>query len=870
MKIKYLELKNFSAIDNAMGCKHISIDFTKTKNRICLLIGPNGSGKTTILSLLNPFADLGNLDVRNSNNLILKDKNGYKEIHIQNEEDEYVVKHFYTSHKDKNHSVKSYIEKNGIELNENGNVTSFKEIVKEELQIEPDYLKLIRLGANVTSLIDLSSTERKNYMSKIMDDIGIYLKYYKAVNSKLRQLSEMISHTVDKINKLGVIDKVTIKKDISSLQSKISEEEKEFIKENQIIAVCENTCSSIDDLEHLGENLRYYKKKLNKMLGIIEKLGDTSTVDLSKKEKELSKLEKDLLNYENELKSNSLLIDNTLDHLNIEQDQLRSYKIQLQKSMEGDEELSRMKENQKLLRKRINECEDLLGDYKPGYSKEEFEAFVIFLKNAQQILDRTYEFGKKPVSKVIELMKKNKNVTNYVNSHLLDLDDEEDNKGSLFMLQLALLVKPGEDIVIDCSNECVAKNVFNQIKNLLTNSNVTDKKEDSQFYKAMDSVYHNILLVLPRFIEFKSIIDSLPEDIQKDFSMDKVYENICKLKYIYDANKINDLLSLVTEYYNYLDIKDKYSEGEELIKKFSSLSKSGNLSDQVSTLEESVEKGRDKIFSLKERNVELKELIDECNKSIEIARDEKETIEKFDEIKERYEKLQKDDGLYQETEITRRSAVIRASEVESRLKNDKELLKGLEEKLTMYKSLTKELSSFNSIYDNMTYVKESLSAKKGIPLHIISDYLNNTEEITNELLDIAYDGRIFIDNFNITPTEFSIPFYNNGVRLEDVKYASQGELSFLSIALAFALASQSLSRYNIMLLDEMDGGLDTKNKEKFIRILENQIDRISCEQCFLITHNNMFSAYPVDIIDLSGENDSSQYQLANFIKIKKR
>ena len=41
-------------------------------------------------------------------------------------------------------------------LNVNGNVSSFKEIVKEELQIEPDYLKLIRLGSNVTSLIDLS------------------------------------------------------------------------------------------------------------------------------------------------------------------------------------------------------------------------------------------------------------------------------------------------------------------------------------------------------------------------------------------------------------------------------------------------------------------------------------------------------------------------------------------------------------------------------------------------------------------------------------------------------------------------------------------------------------------------------------------
>ena len=104
--------------------------------------------------------------------------------------------------------------------------------------------------------------------------------------------------------------------------------------------------------------------------------------------------------------------------------------------------------------------------------------------------------------------------------------------------------------------------------------------------------------------------------------------------------------------------------------------------------------------------------------------------------------------------------------------------------------------------------------------------------------------------------------------MKDVKYASQGELSFLSIALSFGLSSQSLSKYNIMLLDEIDGPLDSRNREKFIRILENQIERIGSEQNFLITHNNMFSSYPVDIIDLSFEKDKDNtYELANYIPI---
>ena len=88
------------------------------------------------------------------------------------------------------------------------------------------------------------------------------------------------------------------------------------------------------------------------------------------------------------------------------------------------------------------------------------------------------------------------------------------------------------------------------------------------------------------------------------------------------------------------------------------------------------------------------------------------------------------------------------------------------------------------------------------------------------------------------------------------------------MALSFALSTQTLKKYNIMLLDEIDGPLDIKNREKFIEILENQIERIDSEQNFLITHNAMFSSYPVDIIDLSGKNDKDQYPLANFIDIK--
>src|SRR5699024_7276501 len=126
--------------------------------------------------------------------------------------------------------------------------------------------------------------------------------------------------------------------------------------------------------------------------------------------------------------------------------------------------------------------------------------------------------------------------------------------------------------------------------------------------------------------------------------------------------------------------------------------------------------------------------------------------------------------------------------------------------------------------------------------------------IVNNLLERIYGDDFKIDNFEITSTDFNIPYIKNGVRINDVVYASQGERSFLSIALSFALLTQSVKRYNIPLLDEIDATLDMKNRRLFLNILEEQIDVIDAEQVFLITHNNMFDDYPVDIIMTSDIN----------------
>jgi len=312
MKILNITLENFTAIKNALDTNKIFIDFSTTENKICILIGPNGSGKTSILSMLHPFADVGNLDVRSSTNLILADKDGFKEITIQKDDDIYIINHFYTHYKDKNHSVKSYIKKNGIELNVNGNVSSFKEYVKEELSLDSDYLKLIRLGSNVTSLIDLTPTERKNFMGKIMDDIGIFLEYYKSVNNKLRQLEEMISHSIDKEKKLGISDKDDYKKEIKDLEKEINSLNINYMDYNNKLAIYNNNINNIEDLDNLRDNLKDTTKIYNKMINIINKKDLIENNDVNYYKDKINEVNNKMNSLKNTYNSNIVLIQNSI------------------------------------------------------------------------------------------------------------------------------------------------------------------------------------------------------------------------------------------------------------------------------------------------------------------------------------------------------------------------------------------------------------------------------------------------------------------------------------------------------------------------------------------------------------------------------
>ena len=515
MKITRFILENFSNIDTAMNANRIEIDFSKVKNKIILLIGPNGSGKTSLLSLLTPFATVGELDVRKTSNLILEGKDGYKEIEIVNNNDIYLIKHFYTPKKPDGHSVKSYIIKNGEELNPNGNVSSFKEYVKDELNVEMDYLKLIRLGSNVTSMIDLTETERKTFMNKLLSDADIFLNFFKKVNNDLRQLKEMISHAIDKQNRLGIISIDDVKLSIKNYETQLQIKQAEYDKISDVVSVSQHKISLIEDIYSLKTRLSESQRKLIKMRNILDKK-DYESSDPEFYSLKLIELEKENIKLQTQNDASIVLVKsyiNRLDELNASKRQLE---IQYCKERDSELEIQSMEKEISKLDIEIENIKKSLNCNKPDISKEELESFIVFLKNVQQQLNKTYEFGKDPVKKVIKLMKNGKNVMTYINHQLLSLEDS--GHADIFLERLRNRFSFVEsDIPEDCTNtKCNARQLYIQIANLLHTQD-DEKNNDFSTIQSMELVYQNINNILSEFKNYSDTIQKLPNHIKQDF-----------------------------------------------------------------------------------------------------------------------------------------------------------------------------------------------------------------------------------------------------------------------------------------------------------------------------------------------------------------
>lgn len=835
MRIEKIILKNFSLFKSALNKNKIEIDFSNFKNRIVLIQGDNGSGKTSLLSNLHPFPHLGSLDVRSANNLITEGKDGYKYLKIIDGDNEYEIEHFYNYLKDNKWKLSSYIKKNGTELNPSGSVTNFYKCIENEFEIDYSFLKIIRLGSNVNNLIKLKSAERKEFVSILLSDIDIYTKLFKSVNNKSKELKVKLKVLAESINKINIVDISQYDEKMNKLSS---------YRDNQINIAneCRQQIASIDgilseisyspDIDNQLSTLTTENKKLNLVLDNLSK-EDYSDIDNLNEEsikENIIKLNYDIDNNTKQLKELESDINSYIDDISIYEQKLITCKaLPIKDSIYEELDKINNKLSDKKLIINLYDKEDILNDNDKlsEVDKLLIEIFTIDEKSYQY-------FVMKYTSNGFDINK----TKSSINEDYANLLSIKPSKKKITPPVTCTIYKS-----CDCYKECnsiISEDEYNDQYNILRNSlaisdniisifKILDSRDSSLPFKCSDNLINY-------YITNKEKMNGIK------LSDNKVnYEIICTCNEEEEINILNN-------------------RKEELLKDLGKIESEGDLklesiNENISLLKKLVDKctkdkiniidSIDRLNSELDINTILKNKFDKYNLYLSNKKEYEDKINSNNEEINNLIKIKK-----RAVELIDKQSEYRKhiSEIESGIRiTDKEILK-LKVDKQAYDEYTKEKSHISEIYDIVELVKESLSTNKGIPLLFMQLYFKGIQVSANEMISKIYGDRLVIDNFVIDDKNFRIPYSVNGVSIYDIANASQGEASIINLAISLAIINNFVKNYNILLLDEIDGTLTKENREKFFSILDNELNKIHSEQVFIISHNKLYETYPCDII----------------------
>ena len=883
LRITLLYLKNVKYIYTAMDKYEVTLDLSENDKLINILIGKMGSGKTTILGMLQPWNNFGTLDQRNQDGMYIDGKDGVKEIEYQKDDDHYFIHHDgIWNERTKSHSIKSYIQKNGEELNPNGNQGSFNVIIEYEFGITPAHLRLLRIGMNVTNLIKMKSTERKAYITILLKDGEFYNMLNKAWNAELRELNTKTNLLSSKLTNIGVD------------------------KENELIEEAETNQDEIDELTRLLEEAtqditRMRIENNNILKGMTSSQYNNSILnykDIAENTKnEIDDMEKEISAY---------LVDGQLPNESQIQEKKLDYTSQIAKlgqmKTSNHEYMMKIENKMKDIDTAINQIEDTLT------IKRDDTHIETLKETYNELCEKDLEYQE---------MLKDFNCSfssNYLTTFLSDLQ-------SIDLIINDLCNRNIEDVKrIYNSDKSVVKWAKNKV-DILTATRIKTQKEMNNI-KFSESYQIQELMVLPPFCPTKSCpyYKSHPYTINKDNDGFKVNERLQQMK-----DKID---TLDIEIYRYSDyeyiytkvtlLKKMYEKALPIVKKLGALESSSmiltlsNMNyrkwysyDKIASyielcekrekhyeLAQSINQIKDELSRLEGADTEIlneklngfksekdnlrKEIIELeiINKTIDESLDKLEisllqlndiftSIEKLDLLKKKYneetEMIHEMEENFEnvivpnESKITRLQSekVIPYKEKLEKLKNRNDSIRMILNDLKYTKSELEELSK--DLY-YMTYLTKASSSKEGIPLIKIKKFLANVKDVVNDLIFDILDDDIEICDFVLTETEFRIPYMKNGVVIDDISKGSQGQSGVISLAISFALVQVSPFDYNIMLLDEPDSPLYKKERNKFPPLLFKHMEAIGAKQLFLITHyNNSFDGYPINIITTSDE-----------------
>ena len=899
MFIKEIELINYVGIYNGIGIEDLSIDFTKSNKGLFIIIGDNGSGKSTLLDALSPLPE--------DNSSFIKERQAEKLLTIIHNNIEYKIHCIHPVDSKGNRTTgKIYFYKilpDGTELNmnPNGNITSYKEVLYDEFTLDPNFLSLSALSSMNKGIGLMTSGERKKYVNSIISSLSTYNDIFKVLCKRSNVFKGMLNNLSNKISSIGDIEKLNMT--YESINNRINS----LIKEKDNISKeLSNAQSRVELLDPNGTIQESYNNIYNKLSQNKTKL-DSTNLEIQKILVNSFKVDKEttydeILELNNQINSrySDLEVKIRVEETNINnilserekeseilQDKIAKLNATQLDSINLNIDLV-IQQTKDELNKGLGQLSVLGLDINSTITKEEFITGIEILNNIREIIiaynsDKDYDMiikafdfieSKSEFHNVQELDTLITNYTNQKNELIikynklceiektLDVLDKRPSNCSISSCPFIKSALENKDILEKENIKEIEDTIHDLDDKIL---HIQQLKFDENELKMYVNVINNII----RDIKIQSsILNKLPLDMSKfyDFNTLKsmiigrydfpeiqvLYENI---QYADAINIVKDTKEKLTKLENEYDkIKAKKLIIDEIEKDVEELTSKINLiSNSLEDKQKEISSYKDELSTLNTMKLCFNNIMSLYKEQKDLLTEKSSLISSFNNIKNDITTIKQSLDLIYSLE----DKLEFINKELNPLNEDRENIKFNIEKLKEYKE---ELEIFNNKYQKVETIKKYCSpSKEGIQNIYIELYMNTTLQLSNEILSLLFDGRYMIPNFEINDKEFNIPIMGNGMMNDDVSSMSNGEISMISMIISIAILHQSSSVYNIIKLDEVDAPLDSTNRLQFTFVLEKIREMLNIEQTIMITHNSEIDYNNASLIVFK-TNDYEKYK----------
>ena len=890
MRITYIRLENYIGIYNGRGDDILEIDLSQNVNPIVIIRGTNGSGKSTLLKSLTPIND--------DSNAIVPGVTGRKVIRYLHNGITYEIEYEYPiTKKGERKQTRGQVYKYGPngkeELNPTWNVSSAKDIIYSLFNLDSNFLALSQLSSEDRGLADKRPAERKSFVSSIISGIEAYNAMYKIISKKHSMYKSLIQSLTAKINRIGNKEDLdlrynTITKQVSQaisdrdasiqriamLRAKLDENNAEKLLEEykNISAKYDADKKELIELDGIAKQSRMYNTSIEKVHSLEERAELIKTIERTLEQdkdnlprwKEESKrvnasydeCEKKIADINTEINKKKSRLETFID-ADFSDEEFGRYNeaVANLKTIEDDIAKLQYRIDNKSEYDRLKELFDMMDNFSYAImdryeriTREDVDTLVTrsssFYENTLATITKEIEeYTKERISteadmgfyeslvektKNLELKPKDCKFTDCV--FIVEAIEADKKKPKDALIRLTAKLKDLEDKLKELNNDL---HLTNEAKSFM------DKLEALRFVFESNKQY---LTKIGADGIWKGFIESITNNTTAKFLEE----------YVYRATNSYNLLEAKESVFKVVDtLKEsaiKYNANKSIIDEINN--DINRMTEELNRLE-----GDLNIIWEDRGNCDL--LVMETELAIEEAEAVLPTLDKIQEIDLEMRELEKkatESKAKRDLIKELNAKILEESAVAERCKDNYNELIAQRDDIAHNKILIdeyhKEMQEYTDNYERIEAIKYYVSPNTGIQTIFIGAYMNDIMVKANELASCIFGGEFVIQPFVINETEFRIPCLGSGLMNDDISSMSTSQICMLSMIISFAILANASTDYNILKLDEIDGGLDTENRIQFINLLSNLISMVGCEQCFLISHNMEYSDR-VSVIDMA-------------------